>query len=357
MEPKWKVRSYEDGDEDKIKDLVSNSIYLHMDDKEWFKWWKWQHKLNPSGEPIIYFADDNGLLAGQYEIIKFRAKYNGDETIGFHSQDTMTHRDYRRQGIFKTLADKSYESATKEGGAYVFGFPNQNSHPGFIKKLEFFDICVVPNVFKTLNVKNTLKRRIHNNFMLFFATIGFKILNAFNGLRSKPKENKDAKIVEVKRFDDRIDDLWRRASSEYKNIVIRDRDHVNWRYVDIPHRDYTSFIYEMKDEIRGYVVLSIVKKEGFTGGEIIDLFGEIDESVIGSLIKASVDYFRSKGVDAVYCWLPDMDVYKRVYKKLGFMNMNRDPQFIGRVLQPDVSKEQIKDYSNWFVTMGDSDFH
>lgn len=357
MEVKWNVRPYEDGDENGIKDLFDNSVSRQMEDKEWFEWWNWQHKDIPSTPPLVFFADADGTLAGQYEIIRFRVKYDGKERIGFHSQDTMTHRDFRRQGIFKTLAAETYRQAGEDGGVFVFGFPNQNSHPGFIKKLDFFDVCKVPNVFKPLNVTNTVNRRIKNGFLRPFAILAFKLFFTFNGLRPGPRTNKDIQVTKVSRFDERVDDLWKRASPDYDILVVRDRDHVNWRYADIPHRKYDMFIAEVDGRVAGYIVLSLVEKEGFTGGEIVDIFAEIDESVIGSLIGRSVEHFKSKGADAVYSWLPEMKAFKDSFSKLGFIKMTPDPPMIARTLQDDVPDEVVKDYGKWFVMMGDSDFH
>ena len=45
----------------------------------------------------------------------------------------MTHPKHRGKGLFKMLAQKTYETATSENIAIVFGFTNSQSHPGFVK--------------------------------------------------------------------------------------------------------------------------------------------------------------------------------------------------------------------------------
>lgn len=357
MEREWSIRPYEEGDLEKITDLYHDVQKHNKTDEDWTAWWKWQHQQNPAGPPIIYFADANGKLAGQYEMVRMKVRYDGKETVSFHSQDTMTHPDFRRQGIFKELADSTYQQGEEEGCAFVFGFPNKLSHPGFIKKLEFFDVCVVPNIFKPLNMRNTLKRKISNGLLVSLGAIGFKVFFSLYGNRKKAPKVKGLKVEQIKRFDERIDDLWKRASPHYGTMVVRNKDHVNWRYVDIPHRDYTSFIAVIDGRVAGYVVLSLVKKEGFTGGEIIDIFAEPDVDIIGNLLHTAIGYFRENGADSVYCWYPEMDVYRKAFRKFGFIKMGSNPQFINRKLIPTTSKEKLIDYSNWFVSMGDSDFH
>ena len=137
MERKWSVRTYRYGDMKKIKDLHYTVRPLKTSEEDWIAWWKWQHEQNPAGPPIIFLADADGILAGQYEIVRMNLRYNGRETMGFHSQDTMTHPDFRRQGIFRILADRAYKQGAEEGGVFVFGFPNQYSHPGLVNRLDF----------------------------------------------------------------------------------------------------------------------------------------------------------------------------------------------------------------------------
>jgi GNAT superfamily N-acetyltransferase len=357
MDRQWSIRHYVEGDEEKIKDLAFKVQELKKSEDDYFKWWKWQHKDCPSGPPIIYFADADGLLAGQYEMVRMRVRHDGKEKEGFHSQDTMTHPDFRRQGIFKELATSTYDKGEEEGCSFVFGFPNEFSHPGFVNKLEFQDVCIIPNVFRPLNMERTLKRRTKNGLIIALGSIAFRIFFSIYGNRKSPPKVEGLDVKKVERFDSRIDDLWKRASGDYKTLVVRDTAHCNWRYVDIPHRDYDIFIAEREGRVAGYIVLSLVEKEDFRGGEIIDIFAEPDEKIIGNLIFKALEHFKDKKADSVYCWYPDMEVYRKAFSMFGFLKMGPNPAMIARKLDQKLEMEKLKDYSNWFVTMGDSDFH
>jgi hypothetical protein len=50
-------------------------------------------------------------------------------------------------------------------------------------------------------------------------------------------------------------------------------------------------------------------------------------------------------------------VYKKAFSKSGFHYLPPVPLFIVRPLASEKGGEYLTDYSNWFVTMGDSDFH
>jgi len=81
---------------------------------------------NELHEPIAYYGVIPTLLC-----------YNDRVILAAQSADTMTHPKFRNTGLFTELAKKTYELCRNEGVLLVFGFPNQNSLPGFINKLDW----------------------------------------------------------------------------------------------------------------------------------------------------------------------------------------------------------------------------
>lgn len=61
--------------------------------------------------------------------------YNGTKYLVAQSGDTMTHSKHTGKGLFTILATKTYQYCKANGVHLVFGFPNQNSYPGFVQKL------------------------------------------------------------------------------------------------------------------------------------------------------------------------------------------------------------------------------
>ena len=53
------------------------------------------------------------------------------------SGDTMTHKDHIGKGLFTQLAKKTHELSKEKGVELIFGFPNSNSKPGFLKHLNW----------------------------------------------------------------------------------------------------------------------------------------------------------------------------------------------------------------------------
>jgi len=110
--------------------------------------------------------DDSQNPAAYYGVFPVYISLGTSELIlTAQSADTMTHPNHQGKGLFTKLALKTYALAKEEGVKIVWGFPNKNSYPGFIKKLNWKDhgpltrfkltVKTVPvsKVLKKLNVK------------------------------------------------------------------------------------------------------------------------------------------------------------------------------------------------------------
>ena len=62
---------------------------------------------------------------------------DGVQYLVAQSGDTMTHTNHQGKGLFVKLARESYQLAASNGVQLIFGFPNGNSYPGFVKKLDW----------------------------------------------------------------------------------------------------------------------------------------------------------------------------------------------------------------------------
>ena len=98
----------------------------------------WQYNQNPDGVTIGFnaFTSDEQLVA-HYVAQPLQAILQGKLTRGLLSYHTATHHDHSGQGLFTTLAKKTYQEAQALGYEFVIGVSNQNSTHGFVKNLDF----------------------------------------------------------------------------------------------------------------------------------------------------------------------------------------------------------------------------
>lgn len=97
-------------------------------------------KYNTAFTGVMYtgylaYADD--VPAAFYGVIPCFIERDGQPVLAAQSADTMTHPDHRGKGLFIKLAELTYKLCYEEEILILFGFPNQNSLPGFVNKLNW----------------------------------------------------------------------------------------------------------------------------------------------------------------------------------------------------------------------------
>lgn len=99
-----------------------------------------RQKYNTAFTGVMYigfFAYQDNQPAAFYGVIPCFMNCKGQSVLAAQSADTMTHPDHRGKGLFIELAELTYKLCCIEGIRILFGFPNQNSLPGFVNKLDW----------------------------------------------------------------------------------------------------------------------------------------------------------------------------------------------------------------------------
>lgn len=84
---------------------------------------------------IAYSTDQTP--SAYYGVFPVFIHIKGVRYLVAQSGDTMTHIDHQGKGLFVRLARESYQLARFNNVQLIFGFPNGNSYPGFVKKLNW----------------------------------------------------------------------------------------------------------------------------------------------------------------------------------------------------------------------------
>mgnify|MGYP003593035390 CR=1 FL=1 len=82
---------------------------------------------------FIAFEDVTHAPAAFYGVYPTQVMQHGKLVLAAQSGDTATHPNHRKKGLFNILHDHTMELCKQENIAFVFGFPNAQSYPGFLK--------------------------------------------------------------------------------------------------------------------------------------------------------------------------------------------------------------------------------
>jgi GNAT superfamily N-acetyltransferase len=97
----------------------------------------WKLRENPGGEGAIFTAHDADTLVGLAAITPKDILIEQERICGAEIGDTFTDERYRRTGIFSTLVGMAMDECRQRGIEFIYGAPNDNSLPGYRKKLGF----------------------------------------------------------------------------------------------------------------------------------------------------------------------------------------------------------------------------
>lgn len=358
MQRKWSIRAYREGDEKGILELwEAMNPEEKYDREQWLRWWRWMYKDNPAGVGKIYLAEDGGKIVGHSAVLFAAMKVGAEVVTSFQSIDTMTHPNYRRQGIYTALAKRVYAEAARENVHIGYRFPSRLAHPIAIKKLDWFDVCTRQPLVRPVNWQNALRLKVNDKFLLKLGAISGKILQETVYRTRKAPTARDLTITQVSSFDDRVDELWNRVSNQYKVMIVRNKKYLNWRYVEVPNVNYTIFVAERHSEICGYIVARCVKRQGITHGYIFDVIASSGPAVINALLLKVIEYFKEERTDLILCYMIADKMYRDAFRRNGFISIPfiKLGWLCAYSSSPSPLKELLKNRKNWFGQLGDSD--
>jgi hypothetical protein len=360
MGVEWDVREFSIDDLPALYDLAVASYANDpntgpfTDPYEHFEWLLGQ---GPSGPVRGFVAHVGAKIVGFYGAIPVALYYQNNKIQGTLSLFTMTHPDYRRQGMFTLLAKSLYQQLGEDDVQETHGFPNANSLPGFVRKLEWSHIATLDVRLRPLNPIAIIKSKVPLPLIpQFFGGV----LSPFFRRISTPKTN-GFRLQAVERFDSRADVLIEARAKIHGIIVNRDSQYLNWRYADSPYWQYHIIIAENDQDLLGYVVVRCLESFGLTGGMIMDIAalpGHAD--VLNALAQEAAHYSLQQGMDVAVCLVHGSNEILTALRKNRFMKVPRRLglkkwYFGARRNSGQVETAILTNPAHWFITFGDDD--
>lgn len=346
------VRTYQKGDEREIVDLI-NVAYAQASKKYSLEKWQWKFRHTPSS--LIAVAESGNQMIGHMAIVPVRMKVGEEVVTAGQAVDLVVHPDFRRKGVFLSLA-KALIGSSEVGGVPVwYGFPNSPAYGGHLKS-GWFDVGSVRIRLRFLNTHNVLTHYFGGVESLspIMAVLSRPIDATFSAL-TRSEKGEDSEILQCGTFDERVDRLWDEVSESHQIAAVRDRDFLNWRYCEREDESYVAFVSGDHNEAHGYVVLALREGLGTKIGYIVDILAR-RQDVLHNMIRFSLDYFEERDADLVKFWYPHTIVTDKHMRRYGFLFSPRtEVKLIVRVNLPRLPKETLSQPANWYLTMGDSD--
>ena len=355
-EIRWKARSFVDADFEKAANLRKDFFMNEQGSQRRScepTYYRWKILSNPVGAGLFHVADDDGQVVGITTVTSKRLHVRSKDIDGAEIGDTFTHPRYQRQGMFTALVNLTREKALDSGLKFIYGTPNDQSLPGYEKKLNFGQIpgAHVYNYVRPVNVSSVLA--LLTGYPVLARALGPLFSAGFEALfRFRLPRLKGVTIACHNTFPEDVEQLWGDVSCKYDWILKRDKKYLDWRFIRNAD-DYLICIARREGNTVGYLVAKLGQFGDLTVGYLADfLVKEECPNIFAALVTSAANSFQTVGVDMFSAWVVRGSIYQKVLARFGFLRYKPVPIIC---YKNELGLEIINGQNRWHFTIGDSD--
>lgn len=322
--------------------------------KEMYEWLFDKNPYNKSGN-MMYLLKEGDKVIGCDGLLPNELYVNGKTLLTAHSVKSMTHPDYKKQGIFRQMTENSCNRGLEDGVDVVIGLANDQSYPAY-QRFGWPTLFEKEVYVKPILITNILKRRIKIGPL---ASMGNFIYSTY--MKNKLKRSMDAEIkFEVlKRVPAEVQECWDKYKSKYRVMLARDYKYLNYRYNERPDVDYVTVLAKLNNEIIGFAILHNSVANGSKMTSAVEFFTDPEnERFIKALAEGVSEYCYDNGLEYVVVGTGFYGKYKNVLLNNGFMITRKPPKnnmMIANVLSERVTLEELMGHEKWHITQGDGE--
>jgi GNAT superfamily N-acetyltransferase len=340
--PQWTIRQAEPKDLASIRSLYKTVWGYNRPDR--YDNWRY---LNSVGSMCpVTLAVDGENLAGAYTVWPIKIRLGDRVVSGAQSVDTMTHPNYRGQGIFTKLAEACYEIAAAQGVEVLYSFPNPLSYPGFIKRLGWTHTGDVTHWIRFIKPSGHPKMPGLAEHLVDLAA---KLI---------PRGRRYGfKISTTKPSDEDLEQLLKKHCIQNDlHQVERTPEWFAWRYAPASENNYQWVSTYHQGILKAVGVWGYQNSSwgqiADNRAHLVELLGESPKA-LEAVLSVIITQATQKGVILLET-VSNIDRVSRVLRRTGFYNHRQAPLLI-KGLGKATSDTNILSHASWRIIGGDVD--
>ncbi len=254
---------------------------------------RWKLASHPIASTFTPVAEHDGEIAGVRLVMVREVIFYGAPLLAYQAADISVAPSCRERGLLNRLVDIDYRGLDGRVAVQTFDLKlaYESGHPAVLRLQE-----TIPGIFPLGNQLEALSR-------------------PNPGSPAPAPRISTLAIRNVDAFDDRVDVLWRNASTAFDLICSRTKDVVNWRYADRRAGRFDITIAEHDGVLLGYVVTRCSRGRGYIA-DLLVLPGRLDVASI--LVDHALVSLQPHPLERIECWLPARHPYQELLRCAGF---------------------------------------
>lgn len=278
-----------------------------------------QYEQNPFGFAWISMMVENDRIVGVNSYVPSYYIYRGEKLIFANSIDSMVEKQYRDFFNFNDMVRKAFSTMFSHGVAFVYGYPNDNSYPVFIKSKLMKDIGKMRTYCLPVHIGG-----LNQSLKIFnpVSELFFKLYVTLCG-------------------------LWA-SSSSYPAIISKDEESYNLTRYERGGHDYSTFTFP--DGLTIYY--KIKNHEGIRTAFLIDLSKKTPKTFNKTIRYIIANHCKEFDLLLYPGWLNFSNTSMiRLPRRFEPKNFN----FTGKILDKKAIGDDIWDIRNWDTNLSNYD--
>jgi GNAT superfamily N-acetyltransferase len=369
----WEISTYQERDRAEILSLIRDE-YGDVDraNGDYYDWLRTACPPDVQQWIVREKGTDRVISAGT--MVGVRAAWRGQGIKALLGFDMIVAPEYRRQGIHTTLTRQTRADVKRAGFCVTTIFPNPKSMPQLARSQNYHLVSRVPLLIRPLDMRALMEARVGSPLLALGSQFGWEVAGRTLWRQRRPlTDGLPPRISEDTVLDEGYDSFWEQVRAKYDLMLVRDRAFLQWRFHDIPTREYQILSARSASgdsghsapdaKILGYIVLRQANIRGTMTGLIADFLvlpGEQGDRAGLYLLDTALERFKQAQIPlAGGILLPHTQEYA-LMRRAGFLSAPQPiaPQPFHLFIRShcdDPPLSALRRPESWHVTIADHD--